>query len=270
MGFPIVTGIDGSDIRSERFTEPLGDAQSAEVTLDLHSGRTTIRSLDDSDALIDAELTYVGEIDFSTGGERIKTVRLAQKDAIRFGPLFSDGSRLLWDIGLTPDIGLDLSIDVGSGPVDADLRRLRLQSLDLDGGSGPLDLTLPEGAADFRAYLDGGSGPISLAVPEGSALSNVTIEAGSGALDVVIEGGAQLQARIGAGSGPITVDVPEQAGVRVRVTDDGSGQLRVPPEYRRLEGGDDDTGLWESPNYTSAAQRIDLQFDLGSGPVQVR
>jgi hypothetical protein len=270
FGFPIVTGIDESDIRTERFTELLRDAQSAEVVLDLHPGRTTIRSLDDSDALIDAELTYVGEIDFRASGERTKTVRLAQRDAIRFGPLFTDGSRLLWDIGLTPEIPLDLSIDAGSGPTDADLSRLQLQSLDLNGGSGSLDVTLPEGATDYRAYLDGGSGRINLTVPEGAALSDLAIDAGSGALDVAIEAGARLEARIEAGSGRLTVDVPEQTGVRVRVTDGGSGTFRVPSDYRRVEGGDDDTGTWESPNYTSATQRIELQFDLGSGPVQVR
>ncbi len=162
FGLPIVTGIDESNIRTDRFTEPLGDAQSAEVVLDLYPGRTAIHSLADSDALIDAEITHVGEIDFRVSGDRTKTVRLGQGEAIRFGPLIASGSRLVWDIGLTPEIPLDLSIDAGSGPADADLRQLRLQSLDVNGGSGPLEVTLPEGATDYRARLDGGSGPITV------------------------------------------------------------------------------------------------------------
>lgn len=270
FGLPIVTGIDESDIRTDRYTEPLADATSAEVMLDLHAGRTTIRSLDDSDALIDAELTHYGEIDFRVSGDRAKTVRLGQRSEIRFGPFTTNGSRLMWDIGLTPEIPLDLSIDVGSGPTDADLSRLRLQSLDIDGGSGPLDLTLPEGATDYRAFLDGGSGPITMLVPEGAVLSDLTIEAGSGPLTIAVEAGARLQSAIDAGSGPLTVDVPGQAGVRVRVTSSGSGSFRVPSEYRRTETGRDDTGTWESPNYQSATQRIDLQFNLGSGRVEVR
>ena len=58
--------------------------------------------------------------------------------------------------------------------------------------------------------------------------------------------------------------------VIVRVVDDGSGPFRVPSNYVRTEGGADDTGTWESPNYNSAAQRVDLEFALGSGPVAVQ
>ena len=66
------------------------------------------------------------------------------------------------------------------------------------------------------------------------------------------------------------MDVPDQAGVRVRVSDDGSGAFRLPSGYRQVERGHGDTGLWESPNYASATQRIDLRFDIGSGRVEVR
>lgn len=270
FGLPIITDITDADIRTERFTEPLEGAESARIDLDLSMGHTTIHALDDANALIDAELTHIGEIDFRASGNRAKTVRLGQRDAIRFGPLITNASPLTWDIGLTREIPLDLTIDVGSGPADADLRPLRLQSLDLNGGSGPLNLFLPEGATDYRARLDGGSGPITMSVPEGAVLSDLAIEAGSGPLDIAIEAGARLQASLDAGSGPLTVDVPEQAGVRVRVTDDGSGSFRVPSDYRRVERGDGDTGLWESPNYASATQRIELRFDLGSGPVTIR
>ena len=270
FGLPIVTDIDEADIRTERFTEPLGDAESAEVVLDLVEAPTTIRPLDDSDALIDAELTHYGAIDFRVSGDRSKSVRLGQRSAIRIGPFLGSGSRLNWDIGLTRDVPLDLSIDVGSGPADADLRQLRLQSLDVDGGSGPLDVVLPEGATDYRARLDVGSGPVTMVVPEGAVLSDLAIDGGSGPLDIAIEAGARLQASVNGGSGPVTVDVPDQAGVRVRVSDDGSGAFRVPSAYREVERGDGDTGLWESPNYASATQRIDLRFDIGSGRVEVR
>lgn len=269
FGLPIVTGVDESDIRTDRFTEPLGEAESAEVMLDLFEGRTTIHPLEDSDALIDAELTHIGDIDFRVRGDRVKTVSLSQRATLRFGML-TNGSRLVWDIGLTPDIPLDLSIDVGSGPAEADLSRLRLQSLDVDGGSGPLDMTLPEAATDYRARLDVGSGPVTVNVPEGAVLSDLSIDGGSGPLDLSIEAGARLQASFNGGSGPVTVDVPEQAGVRVRVTEDGSGAFRVPSDYRQIEDGDGDIGLWESPNYASATQRIDLSFDIGSGRVEVR
>jgi len=109
-----------------------------------------------------------------------------------------------------------------------------------------------------------------MVVPEGAVLSDLAIDGGSGPLDIAIEAGARLQASVNGGSGPVTVDVPDQAGVRVRVSDDGSGAFRVPSAYREVERGDGDTGLWESPNYASATQRIDLRFDIGSGRVEVR
>ncbi|HHX42681.1 MAG TPA: DUF4097 domain-containing protein [Chloroflexi bacterium] len=268
FGMPIITGADETDLRTERFTEPLGETESAEVTLNLSSIRADIHGLQESEALIDAEITHYGGVAFVVRGDRRKTIRLTQRNQILLGPLTSSDTRLGWDVGLTPAIPLDLAIDVGSGPADADLTSLRLQSLDVDGGSGPFSLALPEGPTDYRARIDVGSGPITVNVPEGAVLSDLAIEGGSGPVDIAIEAGARLQASVNGGSGSVTVDVPEQAGVRV--SDSGSGGFRVPSDYRQVEGRDPDTGVWESPNYASATQRIDLTFDIGSGRVEVR
>jgi hypothetical protein len=146
------------EVKTDRFTEPIGGADSARVQLDLSIGRSTLRALSDSNNLIDAQLTYIGEIEFTVEGTQEKSVRLRGRDqSFDLDPFsFFDDNDLAWDIGLTPDIPIDLDIDSGVGETTLDLEQLTLSALNIDSGVGELSVNLPAQADAYTAEVSGG------------------------------------------------------------------------------------------------------------------
>ena len=260
------------DVKTDRFSEPIGEATSARVSLDLSSGPTEITALSDSDDLIDAELNYTGEIEFEARGDRDKTISLSERDAdvFFFFDWFAGDDELRWDIGLSPQVPLDLAVDASSGSLELDLRALQLTGLNLDVGSGSVDGSLPAVERRYDARVDGGSGACRLDIADGADVG-LEIDVGSGSIDVETGADADLTMRADGGSGKLTIDVPEDAAVRLDVREGGSGRVRVPSRFERTRRGDDDEGTWETPGYDSADHKIEIIIeDLGSGAVEVR
>jgi hypothetical protein len=261
-----------TELKTDRFTEPVGEATSAQVTLDLWSSPTHIFALSGSENLIDVEATYTGTINFNASGGQTKTIRL-DHESEAFGPFFwmDAFGRERLDIGLNPETPLALTIDSGSGSVDLDLEQLQLESLNLGSGSGSIDLNLPSTGSAYAVETNTGSGSVSVDVPSGAQV-DLQIDSGSGAISVAIAPDAQANLQIESGSGSVSVDVPENAAVRVEVRDSGSGNVRVPSGYTQVQSGDDeDEGVWESPNFSGAAAPVVIVVDdVGSGSLNVR
>ena len=264
---------DVAEVKTERFSESIGEAALARVSLDLSSGPTEITALADSADLIDAELSFTGDIKFEVRGDQEKSVNLGETAAdvfFWFDWLGDDDDELRWDIGLSPQVPLDLAVDAGSGSAVLDLRELLLVGLNLDVGSGSIDGRLPALERRYDVRVDGGSGECSLNIPDGSDIE-LNLDVGSGSFNVEIGAEADVNIRVDGGSGNLTVDVPEDAAVRVDVRDDGSGRLRVPSRFDRTRRGDGDEGTWETPGYDSADYKIEINVeDLGSGDVELR
>jgi hypothetical protein len=260
------------EVKSGRYSEPIGAASSARVSLDLSAGPTDISALSDSNDLIDADLNYTGEIAFEVQGDREKTISLSERDTGGFFRFdwFAGDDELRWEIGLSPQVPLDLVVDGGSGSVDLDLRGLQLTGLNLDVGSGQVQGSLPAVEGRYDVRVDGGSGKCRLDIAEG-ADAGLDIDVGSGSIDVETGAGADVSVRVDGGSGKLTIDVSEDAAVRLDVREGGSGNVRVPGRFERIRSGDDDEGTWETPGFDSADHKIEIIVDdLGSGNVELR
>lgn len=240
----------GTELKTQRFVEPLDGTESAEVTLGLAEFPTQLSALTDSNNLIDAELSYTGEIDFRVSGTTRKVVRLEHRSSFT-GPWdWFNSFEGRWQIGLTPQVPLDLGVDMGSGRANLDLAAFQLTSLNLDGGSGALEVALPPGpdGEPYRAQLNGGSGSVDVRVPPAA---NASLE-------------------VDGGSGSITLDVPDDLAVRVEIASGGSGSVNLPNTWEQVRGGDDDEGTWQTPGFDTAARRFTLVVDMGSGSLRVR
>src|SRR4051794_19494166 len=66
------------EIKHAQFSEPLGAATSARVRIDFSVGESTIKPLNTSDNLLEADLTYVGDVELKASGETEKVVHLSQ------------------------------------------------------------------------------------------------------------------------------------------------------------------------------------------------
>ena len=159
----------------------LGDFESAEVFIDYTSLPGNLYALEDSDYLIDGELAYQGELIFEV------TQRGSQADVTldsRYTGTwsgFQTSPHAEWEIGLSPEIPLVLSLDSGSGSCLFDLSELLVEDFFLDSGSGSIQLILPEDQSfDFR--LDSGSGSVRIDIPEDTGV-RVVLDSGSGSFN---------------------------------------------------------------------------------------
>jgi hypothetical protein len=241
------------EVVTEQFSEPIGQAESAEVELDLSVGPTTVYALDDKDMLLDAEITHVGEIVFTISGSEAKKVRLDEQK-VNFDTGWLDlfnQNNLQWNIGITPLIPVNLEIVGGVGEAELDLSGLVLDGLLVDVGVGDLRLTLPESEDIYEVRLDGGVGKT----------------------DIEIARDANVTLTINGSVGDVTVDIPSNAEVRVDASV-GVGNIRLPSGFQRLSGSDDnvvgESGVWETSGYDDAELGITISFDGGVGDFIIR
>ena len=274
---PTLGLVADAELSTERFSEPVGEAASARVVLDLARYNTTVDGIADARTLIDAELDTLESVEFEVSGTTEKSIRLGESSEAGFSVTFPDllGDLALdagWEIHLNPDVPLDLTVDVASGSAALNLDMLTLTRLVIDGGSGSTAVALPAGSLSYDASLDGGSGSFAVAIADGANL-DASMDAGSGSFTLSIGEGADVSVDIDGGSGRIRIEVPEQAAVRVVIRDPASGSVSVPSRFELIDDGGDgdrDTGIWQTKGYDAAERQIEIVFDPGSGSFTVR
>lgn len=173
--------IQPPEFRHDHVESSLTNVERAEVDIDWNSAPGYLSALEDSPNLIEADVDYLGDLIFRTDvrGGRADVKLDSRLSVIGFWawPL-GDQSDKRWDVGLSPDVPLDLTLDAGSGPCDFDLTNLQISGLALDVSSGPIDLVLPSGST-FEAKIDGSSGPLTIILPR-SVGARVVLDSGSG------------------------------------------------------------------------------------------
>jgi hypothetical protein len=243
----------GDVVITESFTEEIGSATSAEVNLKLSIGKTTISALSDSNYLFDGELTHLGEIKFDVQGDEHKKLTLRQTsvsyDFSDFG--WFDTEDLEWDIGLSPGVPLSLNIDGSIGQSNFDFRGLLIEEVDIQGDVGETTLSLPATDKPYDVKIDGGVGKFTVSLePETSVFLTIKGDVGD-----------------------FTIDIPSDAAVRVDAEVD-IGDLRIDSRLEKISGSDGDflseSGVWETPGFSSADHQIVIVFDGSIGSLQVR
>ncbi len=257
VGPSIGLGAPDLDIVTETFSEPMGDTSSAQIDLNTSIGRVTVDALMDSNNLLDAEISHVGQIDFVTEGESQKVVTIEQQEEnISFGvdwisSFLSDDNQLYWNIHINPTVPVDLTINSGVGEGVYNLRNLQLTGLDANMGVGAVTLDLPVMERSYDVAINGGSGTTNVTIPEG----------------------AILNLSINGGVGEVTIDVPNNAAVRINASS-GVGGVNLPGNFVRVSGDDDnfvgEEGIWETEGYASADRQINIEYDGGVGSLNLR
>jgi len=245
------------EVKTARFQEPVGAAASARVELGLSLGAAVVKALSGPGNLIEAEVKYVGEIEFSAAGEPEKRISLRQKwqgseiarpvkEAVS---AFAKRSELRWEVGLTPTIPLSLDIDAGVGPASLDLTGLQLTSLKVDSGVGEIRVTLPATGKRYDAVIHSGVGHTVITIAEGAA----------------------VKVHVSGGLGGVDVRLPAGAAARIEA-DGGIGSVSVPSSFRRISGENDfisQSGVWETAGFAIAAAQIVIDYDGGVGSLKV-
>lgn len=246
----LIASLPRPELKQETISEAIGEAERAEIRLNTGRFPTQISSLQGGDNLIEADISYSGDLNFRVSGTTEKVISLSETfTGVIFGNEFLGGDSRTWRIGLTPEIPLTIVLDTGSGRTGLNLNGLQVESLSIDSGSGTVEVGLPAGNAVMSFDLDMGSGNVEITIPSGSS-TNLTIDGGSGS---------------------VVIDVPDDAGVQVTMEDDGSGSLRLPDGFSLVrEGGDQGEGTWENEAFATDENPIRITIDQGSGNIEIR
>ncbi len=254
LTLPPITATSLEDVVTERFSEPLGEATSAEIDLDLSLGSSTIRAGMDPEILFDTEITHVGTMDYRTSGTARKKISLRER-----GPEFNLGffdvidreKELRWDIGLSTAIPIYLNITGGVGDANLDLSDIQVSGISLDAGVGDIDLQLPATGLKYEARIKSGVGDVQ----------------------IQIEADADIEMTLDGGVGDVTITLPMDAAVRLDAKT-GLGSIHVPSHLIRVGAGDEgfigEEGVWETSNYTSAAHKTTITFEGGVGDLNIQ
>ncbi len=215
-----------SALQFDHVEYPATGLESAVVTVDWTSAPGYLTVLEGSGNLIEADIAYRGTLAFdahSSGSEATVTLD-TYLQGVSVGNLTFDDGQARWDVGLSPDVTLDLRLDASSGSGHYDLTGLALSHLQLDAGSGAVDLTLPA-RMSFAGDIDGGSGALRLHVPSGIGL-RLALDHGSGGF----RPGDALTLISGEASGDGVWETPgfDTAAQQIELTiDQGSGSISV-------------------------------------------
>lgn len=253
----LVTRRDGSAARTGHFSAPVDEATSADVEIHLSVGEAKVNPLASADTLIEADLTYVGDIQFDVSGTAMRTVRLRQTSDSNWTWLnpatwFNGSDRYDWNIGLNPDVPMRLNIHGGMGTARLNLRDLQVTDLRLHGGVGEVHAVLPASDTGYQARVEGGMGETRLEVP---AHTSTMLE-------------------IRGGVGQVDVDIDSRTEVRVQAKG-GIGSVSVPSRLTRISGGGGDfelgdSGIWETAGFEQAEHRVVINYEGGVGELRIR
>lgn len=241
-----VTEMMGGPVEAEETTllEPLAGAESGRVMVVFSVGRATITALaKGSPNLFEAQLSYVGELDYQVAGGAERSIKLRQKTDFpnEVAAALSKASDLHWDLRLARDVPLQLELQCGVGDAQLDLSRLSVETIKLETGVGKASLTLPEQGK-----------PVAAAIRAGVGLTEVRLPAGAcGALK--IKGGVG-QARVLASPGSV---------IRLEAKT-GLGALKLPAGMTQVESSGVKR-VWQTANYNAAQRKTLIAFAGGVG-----
>lgn len=235
------------EYRQETVAVSASDVETAVVSLDLGSLGADVSGLESSQNVLEGTLSITGELDFRErmqGSEAIISLGESDFHLLWWGDWLTSTEQPPWQISLSRTVPLDLTVDVGSGQTDLELSSLLLSDLYVDYGSGAVDLQLPGGDYDIR--LDGGSGKMVTVLPP-NGRHELELDGGSGAIDLFLPPAMAARIELDSGSGRVSLD-----------------------ERFELVSGDDEDGIWETPNYDSGRDDSILIFiDGGSGAISI-
>lgn len=253
VGREMVKGdaIMANDLLTENLSEPLNGATTAKIDIHTGTGNLTIDRLTSGERLLaSGTLQYFEKQGApkrsvtTSNGQATLTVRAEDAGQPWFRlPWRACLGATDWQIHLNPTVSLDITAYSGGGNVKLNLADMAVTHLSADTGGGNMDVVLPNNAADLSVAVSTGGGNVAVDLGSGTTGSN-TVNAKSGAGNVVVRIPSGIAARVHAAS--------------------GLGKVTMDPWLNKV-----DKNTYQSTDYDSAANRVEITASSGAGNVIV-
>lgn len=151
-------------LETESVNIPVGDAREFALKIEHGAGKLTIGAEGDASTLVSG--TMVGGAEKSVKFEGSLTKVKFEGHSFF---MFPGTSMINWDLLVTPNLPLRLSLSGGASDNTLHLRDLKVTSLKLETGASSNTVELPANAGFTKVKVDAGAASIRLMVPEGVA-----------------------------------------------------------------------------------------------------
>lgn len=215
------------NVTTETRSVALEGATQAEVRLEMGAGELRLGSAEQP-ALLEASFEFNRDrlrpevLYRVVGGKGVLDVRQGRRHGINFGP-----TKNRWDLTLGRAVPLDLTVNLGAGQSDLDLRDLKLEKVEIDMGVGEVNVDLrgPR-ASSLRLKIDGGVGSAKLALPSEIGV-RVKVDGGLGSVNPhgLTKQSGGVYVNDAYGKSPVSLEIEVDAGI-------GSLDLNVEPSSR--------------------------------------
>lgn len=221
----IGVGAAAAQQQSDTFSDPLGDVESAQIFISALTANFNIAPLSDSDNLLEADVTYGGEVAFDTSGSAERLIILSERPR---GIIRGAGNASFdWNILLNPTIPLALSLDAQFSTATLDLSQLMLTRFSYEARSGSAAVLLPATPDPLPVAVDAGLGTLALTLPDGGQADlSVNMAAGELALNAGDDAAITI-GRVQSSAASVTLTAGANAAIVVSDADLTAGDLSV-------------------------------------------
>ena len=239
------------NVLTEKLSEPLNGETRVEVDIHAGDGNLTIDRLTGGEqVLTSGTLQYFENqglpartLDSSNG---VATLMLrggaAGRPWFRF-PWAACNGATEWQIHINPMVSSEITAHSDGGNVKLNLAGMAVARVSADTGGGNMEVVLPDNTTNLNLSTQTGAG-------------NVVVESSG-----VLKGSNLINAKSGAGN----VDVRIQNGIAARIhVTIGVGVAIVDPRFSKI-----DKNTYQSPDFDSAADRVEVTVQSGAGNVSV-
>lgn len=167
----------GSAVGASTVRQPLGAVEQARVLIDFGAGQLIVEPGAGEDNLVDGTVTAASEEFSVEDGQARLEIRHDPAGYLNL-PFINGAENARWEIRLTGEVPLDLSVDAGVGETAVDLTGLQVSSFDLDAGIGQARVIFPD-EGQVEAGLSGGIGELVVTIPPGLP-ARLTVSTGIG------------------------------------------------------------------------------------------
>lgn len=161
----------GEVVRGEEVRQALEGATQAHVIIAPAVGTLHIAALPESARLVEGEI-HPGRGERVTRDFTIEEGRATltlRSEGAAFGPFIGAWSvERVWDLGLNPDVPLELAISLGAGRSDVDLTGVTVSDLEVSTAVGQTTVVLPD-KGRFPARIESAIGETIIVIPVGLA-----------------------------------------------------------------------------------------------------
>lgn len=258
-----------SPVEREEKKIELTDERALEVNVDFGAGNLEIAS-GPSNLVLDARVEYEPRyVDFFADYRKRGDVGVLDLSSELHHSMFDNDIKNTWRMGLTDQVPIELTMDVGAADADLDFTNLKLTGADLDVGAADASIwwDRPNPVSMRELRIDCGASSLKMSGLGNANFRRFNFDGGVGSFELDFGGEWQqsAEALIDVGLGSLDITIPANVGVRIETDGSFLSSVDVDRRYRRM--GD---GVYESENYDTAEIRLDFLIKLGMGSVDIR